>query len=390
VTGMIVVIADDFTGAAEVAAIGLRYGLSAEVQTETDLKTTADLVVIDTDTRSCTAAEAKSRVRQFITEIQQVVPDWIYKKVDSVLRGQPVPELEAIIELLPQDRIILIPANPSFGRVIRMGRYFINTKPLHETSFATDPEYPATSSDILELLAKPRLLHKIAMHHPQQIPAGTLAIGDAASPEDLLEWADCIDEQTFCAGAAEFFNAMLLKRGFTAKPVAQSFESGKEEKTLFVCTSTSAYSKSAIQKARIFNIPVCEMPAELFETDIPAKQFLEKWTAQTAAALQGNPVVIAAINRPISPSRVLARKLCRHTAAMIHNLLQEVTIEQLYMEGGATASALFKLLKWHRFFPIFELAPGVITMKVEQQPNIRLTIKPGSYPWPDNIWSTKQ
>jgi len=350
---MIVVIADDFTGAAEGAAVGLRYGLKAEVQTVLDLQTTSD------------------------------------KKVDSVLRGQPVPELEAILELLPQDRIILIPANPSFGRTIHRGQYFINTKPLHETSFAADPEYPATSSDILKLLAQPRSLSKIAMHHPQPIPADTLAIGDAASPKDMLAWAELLDQQTFPAGAADFFNAILLEKGFTPKPIDQTFEHDKNKKTLFVCTSSSAYSKSAIQKAKIFNIPLCEMPAELFETDTPPEQFLRTWTDETAEALDKNPAVITAINSPVSPSRVLARKLCRYTAAMIQNLFEQVDIEQLYIEGGATASALFKLLKWQRFYPICELAPGVTTMKVQQQPDICLTIKPGSYPWPDNIWTPK-
>jgi uncharacterized protein YgbK (DUF1537 family) len=389
VTGMIVVIADDFTGAAELAAIGLRYGLKAEVQTKLNLQTDSELLVIDTDTRSCSASEARSKVQQVITQLLKIQPDWIYKKVDSVLRGQPAAELEAIIELLPQDRVILIPANPSFGRIIRRGQYFINTKPLHETSFAADPEYPASSSDILELLAKPRSLQKLAMHHPQPIPPNTLAIGDAATPDDLLAWAELIDQQTFGAGAAEFFNSILLSRGFAQKSVEQAFQHDKDKNTLFVCTSSSAYSKSAIQQAKIFNIPVCEMPAELFETDTPPEQFLNNWTEETVEAIGSNPSVIIAINRPVSPSRVLARKLCGLTATMINNLFDQVSIEQLYIEGGATASALFKLLKWQQFYPICELAPGVITMKVQQRPDICLTIKPGSYPWPDNIWASK-
>lgn len=49
---MIVVVADDFTGAVELAGVGLRYGLKAEVQTVVSPNTKAELAVIDADTRS--------------------------------------------------------------------------------------------------------------------------------------------------------------------------------------------------------------------------------------------------------------------------------------------------------------------------------------------------
>src|SRR5882757_10096749 len=43
---MIAVIADDLTGAAELGGIGLRYGLSVEVNMDVNLSTKADLLVI--------------------------------------------------------------------------------------------------------------------------------------------------------------------------------------------------------------------------------------------------------------------------------------------------------------------------------------------------------
>ena len=55
---MIAVIADDFTGAAESAAVSLRFGLNAELQTALNPDSKADLIVIDTDTRSRTPKDA--------------------------------------------------------------------------------------------------------------------------------------------------------------------------------------------------------------------------------------------------------------------------------------------------------------------------------------------
>jgi uncharacterized protein YgbK (DUF1537 family) len=55
---MIVVIADDITGAAEVAGLGLRHGLTVELVIEGEWSTETDLLVIATDTRSKILAEA--------------------------------------------------------------------------------------------------------------------------------------------------------------------------------------------------------------------------------------------------------------------------------------------------------------------------------------------
>ena len=55
---MIGVIADDLSGAAEIGAVGLRYGLDAEIVACGDKCGRSGLVCVDTDSRSCTATEA--------------------------------------------------------------------------------------------------------------------------------------------------------------------------------------------------------------------------------------------------------------------------------------------------------------------------------------------
>ena len=159
---MLAVLADDFSGAAEIAAIGRRYGLTAEVHTTFQRESAADLVVIDTHTRSGTRAAAGRRVREELTRLRSAGVDCIYyKKVDSVLRGHVAAELAHLLELWDLDRALLVPFNPSFGQGIRDGHYSIRGKPLNETRFAHDPEYPALTADVLELLG------------PQVVRAGT-------------------------------------------------------------------------------------------------------------------------------------------------------------------------------------------------------------------------
>jgi len=87
-TPRIAVIADDLSGAAEVAGIAFSRGLSAEVQRQFEPATDAQFVAVDTDSRHVPRAEAADRVRQIAEQVVASRPDWIFKKVDSLLRGQ--------------------------------------------------------------------------------------------------------------------------------------------------------------------------------------------------------------------------------------------------------------------------------------------------------------
>ena len=129
---MIVVIADDLTGAAEIGAVGLRYGLTAEVQTEFAPESNADLIVIDTDTRSMPGSEAAAEVERVVGQVLQHSPELLFKKVDSVLRGPVLAELTALLRATGVPRLLLVPANPSLGRVIRDRNYYVDD--VHWTS----------------------------------------------------------------------------------------------------------------------------------------------------------------------------------------------------------------------------------------------------------------
>jgi uncharacterized protein YgbK (DUF1537 family) len=58
---------------------------------------------------------------------------------------------------------------------------------------------------------------------------------------------------------------------------------------------------------------------------------------------------------------------------------------QVYVEGGATAIALVRRMGWNRLTVLREVAPGVVTLGVGGAPCLWLTVKPGSYRWPDEI-----
>jgi uncharacterized protein YgbK (DUF1537 family) len=388
---VIAVIADDFTGAAEIAGVGLRYGLEGEVHAELDRNCKAELVVVDTDTRWREGQRAAAEVAKLAAQLGQIGPEWIYKKVDSVLRGPVVAELEVCLSALAKDRALLVPANPSMGRQVRAGHYFIDDKPLNKTDFANDPEYPARSSDVLELLGPSETAQISVAGIDQPIPRKGIIVGEASSQADLESWAKCCDAATLPAGGAEFFAALLKVKGFRLRPTKPQVPAGirKPPITLFVCTSASPAGQKAVEEARGRGVTVVTMPKELWKDDCPPHTVLERWAENTMTALEQNRRVIVAIAQPFVRGPSPARKLRGHTADLVENVLARTWIDELCIEGGSTASAVVRRLGWRRFRPRLELAPGAVRVSVVEKPALHLTIKPGSYPWPDKMWTFK-
>ena len=133
---MLAVISDDFTGASEIAGIALAKGYSTVIETRSIRRTDADVLVIATDMRSLDPESAARKSAQLTSEVLKLQPDLIFKKVDSVLRGNVGPELEAQMKAEHKDAALLIPANPSRKRTISGGVYFVDGKPVVESGFA--------------------------------------------------------------------------------------------------------------------------------------------------------------------------------------------------------------------------------------------------------------
>src|SRR5438067_7650457 len=146
------VIADDLSGAAEIAGIGQRFGLSTRLLLERAIGFDDGLTVIDADSRLLSPEKSGQRVRELIREVDASGFDLIFKKTDSALRGQILIELSAMMQSLGFAHALLLAQNPSRGRTIVDGEYRIDGVPLHQTSFADDPDRPAHSSDVVKLL----------------------------------------------------------------------------------------------------------------------------------------------------------------------------------------------------------------------------------------------
>ena len=361
---MIVVIADDITGAAELAGIAFSHGFTSEVQTEFNSKTDADVICLDTNTRLLTVEDAAAKLRALAKRIVAAKPDWIYKKTDSVLRGNIAAELHTLLGATARTRAIFIPANPSRQRVIREGCYFIGNTPLHETDFVNDPHHPATTS----------VVSKIIGNDP------AILIPDAEIESDLDEPARQCDSLVLPAGAADFFAANLRAQGHKPVPVITQPHSGC---TLFVCGSMSAWANQRAQQCEAHGVPVCAMPGELLgQSNNPAA--LHDWVSGACATLTETKAVMLTIGRQkaIDHPALLEERL-GHAMAMV---LAQMEVGRLLLEGGATASAALRRMKWAHLRVVESAAFNLPGLEVSDTGTPRVFMKPGSYDWPKTVW----
>ena len=379
---MIGVIADDLTGAAELGAVGWRHGLRAEIVRCGKPSGRADLVCVDTDSRSCAPAAAAKRAAAAAKMLRAAGAKWIYKKVDSVLRGQVTAEVEAVMKQLKLERALLLPANPSLGRTIRDGQYFVQGKPIHTTEFAHDPEYPRRSSQVVRLLDAPENFLLRVVNGDRSLMAGTIVIGEASSSADVQSWTGYCDAGMLPAGGSEFFNALLAAENLPARPEAGVGTEAPAGKEFFISgTSTREARRFALAEKR-HKTPVFSLPQELAWGAEFTPAAIEAVAQRVVAAFQENARVVLAVGLPPAREVASARQLSKSIVQVAEQVLRQVPVARVFAEGGATAAELVRRMGWARLTVRRELAPGVATLAVEGGESILLTIKPGTYAWP--------
>ena len=354
---MVAVIADDITGAAEMAGIAHRLGLRVKLTMHPQPSGECDVLVVATDTRSMTEAEGvgeTARVTAALSGMEGV--DALFRKTDSALRGHVVAELEAMLGASRYGRALYLPANPSKGRIIRDGVYYIGDKPLHETDFSFDPEFPAFSSVLSE-------------RFPDGEERGVVC-ADAVTAADVARVVGRAGEDTLLAGAADLFTAFLLHRFPSADgSVADGLHAPlAADDCLIVCGSTQS-------KPIGCGVATRYMPTAVYDGVAPVGGWLQELAEEYAAT---RALIIAVRDRHRTGKEV-AVYLRGAMADLVSGLAGIHCPKELVIEGGATAFAILHRLGWEAFTITDEFAPGVIRMMAANGTHV--TMKPGSYPW---------
>ena len=341
-----IIIADDITGAAEIA------GMSGDGTT-----------VIATDTRSLSQDEAVAELHRIITKHHLKKSDCIFKKTDSALRGHIVAELQVIMHELGYDKCLLLPQNPSKGRIIRDGIYYINNVCLHETAFAHDPEFPAHSSCVTEILQG---CNYLSLDAPLR---DGINVAEATNADEIKIQLNKTDGNTLIAGAADLFKAISSHNqssSLTNIPV--------QAPMIVVCGSTQSRSLAHEPGLQHFNVKEIPMKSDVFHGRVSA----DSWIDELKKAYKKIHSVVLTIGHPSQGGKEYAVRLRRTMAEAVCQLVETELPATLIIEGGATAFAILSALGWNQFDMEYEYAPGVVSLNHE---GIHIIMKPGSYSW---------
>lgn len=364
-----IVIADDITGAAEIA--GIAFARGEKVRLVCGCPTAADqTTVIATDTRSMTEDEAVAETKRIAavltphlkSNIQHATPITLFKKTDSALRGHVVAELEALMQATGYQRCVYLPANPSKGRIIRGGVYYIREVsgkrqavrevPIHETAFSYDPEFPAKTSVLQE-------------RFPDACDKGII-MPDAESLDDIRRVVATYDDgQTLFAGAADLFSVLLETTHQDASVPHHPSPATHHSSTLILCGSTQS-------KPLDLGIPIAPMPREVYD----GNSDISLWDTKAYDTTHSLILTMPFTHRTGKEAAVHLRTVM---ARKVKSLVETHQPDHLIIEGGATAWTTLLMLGWTQFDLVRQMAPGVVQMRASN--GTLITLKPGSYPW---------
>lgn len=182
------VIADDFTGATDIASFLTQNGL-ATIQfngvPEQQESLAAQAIVISLKSRSCPVEQAVDQSLAALRWLREQGCDRFYFKYcstfDSTEKGNIGPVTDALLYELGETQTAICPALPVNGRTVYQGHLFVGEQLLSESGMRHHPVTPMTDSNLLRLMARQ------AKGKAGLIAAATLDLGAEAVREKLSE-----------------------------------------------------------------------------------------------------------------------------------------------------------------------------------------------------------
>lgn len=369
----VVVIADDLTGAADTGVTFAKQGAEAVVVWDVRTHVAPEVLILTTESRHLSREEAMARVHTVVARIPGLGRDggpWIYKKIDSTLRGHPGPELAALLGSLGNVRALVTPAFPAQGRSVRAGVHTVHGVPLTETPFGSE----VSSSDVLHLMASgfpEAVMRSLRLPHIRKGVAAVarelqnaevqIWIADAETEADLRTLARAAAVtgtlRVLCgsAGLAQALAEILAGTFGPQTMLTPAAPSGRDADTgvLVIAASRHPQTLAQIAAAEAAGISILRPSPEWFADDADT----EVEVRSLATALRSGAAVLTTAGLPTLPGR--ERVLCARLARTVVALLGQVRPAGLVLTGGDAAIAVSQALQAEALRLQGEVAPGM-------------------------------
>ncbi|CDG18903.1 3-oxo-tetronate kinase [Xenorhabdus doucetiae] len=221
------VIADDFTGATDIASFMVQGGwrviqLLGVPDESTPIPDDVDAIVISLKNRSCPVEEAidnslkSCQWLRYQADCQQLFFKYC-STFDSTPEGNIGPVIDALMDELHIDISLVCPALPINGRTVVHGHLFVNGQLLNESGMQYHPLTPMKDANLLRLIeqqsrgkaglinlscvreGKQAIYHHLELLHQDGV---RYAVIDALVMEDLLPIAQAVSDMVLVTGGS--------------------------------------------------------------------------------------------------------------------------------------------------------------------------------------------
>jgi uncharacterized protein YgbK (DUF1537 family) len=366
-------IADDFTGAADIASVltqgGMRTLLLIGVPGVPPSREHFDAIVIALKSRSTPSREAVEDSSSALGWLRQSSARQIYFKYcstfDSTPEGNIGPVAERLLADLGDDFTVFCPSLPANGRTVYGGHLFVGDQLLSETGMRNHPLTPMTDSNLVRVLAT-QSSSKVGLVSHREVMCGSdsvrtrfeqlrkdgvrLAIVDATSLSDLRIIASAVVDLPLITGGSGLASA--LPDVYRTRDLLPGRRNPREDFPL--TNRASAVISGSCSPATLHQIAVFQQKGyPSFRLD-PLKidrDEIDSVISWGKVHMGAAPILIYA---SASSDQVLLNqeKLGReHVAGLIEGALSEIAValvehgvRNLVIAGGETSGAVVKAL----------------------------------------------
>ena len=365
----ILIIADDLTGAADAGAAFANAGwLTLIILDPTAQAPEIDVPVISTESRDLVRKEAAAQVSRAVHQIKSEGKiSYIYKKIDSTLRGHPEAELAAVMDALGLEGALIAPAFPAQGRTTVGGHQLVDGAPVGHTPSGHEVPYSDLTAmfQLPQMGAPARLIDlKRVRRGPDAIceildPARSeVVVADAETDADLTAIAQAglrCSMRVWCgsAGLAQALADALPPPGCSAHHPA--IHNRPDGPCLVVAGSRHPRTTHQVEVAQGWGASVVRPTPESLEGNAVA---VERTVKRASRRLADDEHVILT-TADLSESPLGSQAVADALAEIARRLVAEGRVGGLILTGGDIAAAVCDALGGSALWLRGETQPGI-------------------------------
>jgi uncharacterized protein YgbK (DUF1537 family) len=379
-------IADDFTGATDLANMLVRGGMRT-VQSigvpAAGTKIEADALIVALKSRTIPAEDA---VRQSLEALEwlraQGCRQFIFKycsTFDSTDKGNIGPVADALLEALNDDFTIACPAFPENGRTIFRGNLFVGDVLLNESGMENHPLTPMTDPNLVRVLQR-QTKSKGGLIRYDTVRKGAdavrariaelkkdgvrLAIADAISDADLFVLGDALGDLKLITGGSGI--ALGLPENYrAANLLAHAEDAGElpkiEGRSVVLAGSASKATNAQVAEWRASKPSFRVDPLALSRGEAVVDQALEFARSHGDETVliyaTSSPDDVKAVQKELGVEK--AGQLVEDALAAIARQLRDAGVRKFVVAGGETSGAVVQALDVRSLRIGPQIDPGV-------------------------------